>query len=300
MKKFMSAILAVIMMFSIAMPVFAAEETTKSVDNTFDNFEPAPGKKAPDNWYDPYCYEADGRINKYCLNQGGDEYTTNAMYCPEAKKIFTVLNMGRTVINGKIRKFCPYDTLCSQWPTYEIIEGHLTGNIIYKDITQWYCPYCGKYEIASYVDDDVDRTESAIYTHQKVAPVVYGFHCDKCDTFVANSGFADNRYDTPFKFITECKVLFGDCNDVTDINNVKLYRFLTDAQREADYSFIFTETEKDFGDGKDGNVRDLKTDKNGYYNEWDSPDNPYQKLTFWQKIAKFFAKIALWFKNLFK
>ena len=41
-------------------------------------------------------------------------------------------------------------------------------------------------------------------------------------------------------------------------------------------------------------------DKNGYYNEWDSPDNPYQKLTFWQKIAKFFAKIALWFKNLFK
>lgn len=300
MKKFMSAILAVIMMFSIAMPVFAAEETTKSVDNTFDNFEPAPGKKAPDNWYDPYCYEADGRINKYCLNQGGDEYTTNAMYCPEAKKIFTVLNMGRTVINGKIRKFCPYDTLCSQWPTYEIIEGHLTGNIIYKDITQWYCPYCGKYEIASYVDDDVDRTESAIYTHQKVAPVVYGFHCDKCDTFVANSGFADNRYDTPFKFITECKVLFGDCNDVTDINNVKLYRFLTDAQREADYSFIFTETEKDFGDGKDGNVSDLKTNRAGYYNDWDSPDNPYQKLTFWQKIAKFFAKIALWFKNLFK
>ena len=56
MKKFMSAILAVIMMFSIAMPVFAAEETTKSVDNTFDNFQPAPGKKAPDNWYDPYCY----------------------------------------------------------------------------------------------------------------------------------------------------------------------------------------------------------------------------------------------------
>lgn len=208
--------------------------------------------------------------------------------------------MGRTVINGKIRKFCPYDTLCSQWPTYEIIEGHLTGNIIYKDITQWYCPYCGKYEIASYVDDDVDRTESAIYTHQKVAPVVYGFHCDKCDTFVANSGFADNRYDTPFKFITECKVLFGDCNDVTDINNVKLYRFLTDAQREADYSFIFTETEKDFGDGKDGNVSDLKTNKAGYYNDWDSPDNPYQKLTFWQKIAKFFAKIALWFKNLFK
>lgn len=300
MKKIMSAILAVIMMVSVMVPVFAAEETTKSVDNTFDNFEPAPGKIAPDNWYDPYCYEADGRINKYCLSQGGDEYSTNAMYCPEAKKIFTVSNMGRTVINSKIRKFRPYDTLCSQWPAYEIIEGHLTGNIIYKDFTQWYCPYCGKYEIASYVNDDIDKAESAIYTHKKIAPVVYGFHCEKCNTFVGSFGFADNRFDTPFKFIVEYKNAFGQCKDVTDINNVKLYRFLTDEQRNSEYSFIFAETESDFGDGKDGNVSDLKTDKNGYYNDWDSKDNPYRKLTFWEKIVKFFTNIALWFKNLFK
>lgn len=296
MKKFMSAILAVIMMFSIAMPVFAAEETTKSVDNTFDNFEPAPGKKAPDNWYDPYCYEADGRINKYCLNQGGDEYTVNAMYCPEAKKIFTVLNMGRTVINGKIRKSCPYDVFCTGWK----IMNYYDKTIEVTDITQWYCPYCGKYESASYTNEKEFAEHSAIMNHQKISPVVYGFHCEKCNAFVGDSGFAENRFDTPFKFITEYKNAFGQCKDVTDINTVKLYRFLNDEQKNAEYSFIFTETEKDFGDGKDGNVRDLKTDKNGYYNEWDSPDNPYQKLTFWQKIAKFFAKIALWFKNLFK
>lgn len=296
MKKFMSAILAVIMMFSIAMPVFAAEETTKNVDNTFDNFEPAPGKKAPDNWYDPYCYEADGRINKYCLNQGGDKYTTNAMYCPEAKKIFTVLNMGRTVINGKIRKFCPYDVFCSDW----MIMNYYDKTIEVTDITQWYCPYCGKYESASYTNEKEFAEHSAIMNHRKISPVVYGFHCDKCNTFVGDSGFAENRFDTPFKFITEYKNAFGQCKDVTDINTVKLYRFLTDEQKNSEYSFIFAETEKDFGDGKDGNVSDLKTDKNGYYNEWDSPDNPYQKLTFWQKIAKFFAKIALWFKNLFK
>lgn len=296
MKKFMSAILAVIMMFSIAMPVFAAEETTKNVDNTFDNFEPAPGKKAPDNWYDPYCYEADGRINKYCLNQGGDEYTTNAMYCPEAKKIFTVLNMGRTVINGKIRKFCPYDVFCSDW----MIMNYYDKTIEVTDITQWYCPYCGKYESASYTNEKEFAEHSAIMNHRKISPVVYGFHCDKCNTFVGDSGFAENRFDTPFKFITEYKNAFGQCKDVTDINTVKLYRFLTDEQKNSEYSFIFAETEKDFGDGKDGNVSDLKTDKNGYYNEWDSPDNPYQKLTFWQKIVKFFAKIALWFKNLFK
>lgn len=296
MKKFMSAILAVIMMFSIAMPVFAAEETTKNVDNTFDNFEPAPGKKAPDNWYDPYCYEADGRINKYCLNQGGDEYTTNAMYCPEAKKIFTVLNMGRAVINGKIRKFCPYDVFCSDW----MIMNYYDKTVEVTDITQWYCPYCGKYESASYTNEKDFAEHSAIMNHRKISPVVYGFHCDKCNTFVGDSGFAENRFDTPFKFITEYKNAFGQCKDITDINTVKLYRFLTDEQKNSEYSFIFAETEKDFGDGKDGNVSDLKTDKNGYYNEWDSPDNPYQKLTFWQKIVKFFAKIALWFKNLFK
>ena len=296
MKKIMSAILAVIMMVSVMVPVFAAEETTKSVDNTFDNFEPAPGKKAPDNWYDPYCYEADGRINKYCLSQGGDEYSTNAMYCPEAKKIFTVSNMGRTVINSKIRKYRPYDVFCPGWKVMNYYD-----NIVETiDITQWYCPYCGKYESASYINDDIDREKSAIFTHKKIAPVVYGFHCDKCNTFVGSFGFADNRFDTPFKFIAEYKNAFGQCKDVTDINNVKLYRFLTDEQRNSEYSFIFAETKSDFGDGKDGNVSDLKTDKNGYYNEWDSKDNPYRKLTFWEKIVKFFTNIALWFKNLFK
>ena len=99
MKKFLSIVLAVITAISLALPAFAAEETTKNVDNTFDNFEPAPGTKAPDNWYDPYCYEADGRINKYCLNKG-DYLTGAAYYCPEYKKIFTITSMGRKVIKA--------------------------------------------------------------------------------------------------------------------------------------------------------------------------------------------------------
>lgn len=292
----MSVFLAVIMMFSIALPVFAAEGEVKDVDNTFDNFEPAPGKKAPDNWYDPYCYEADGRINKYCLNQGGDEYSANAMYCPEAKKIFTIVNMGRNVVNGKIRKYSPYDVFCSNWEVMNYY--HNVVNTV--DITQWYCPYCGKYESASYIDENDYIANSASQTHEKVAPVVYGFHCEKCDTFVGSFGFADNRFDTPFKFIAAYQNAFGDCKDVTDINNVKLFRFLSEEQRNAEYSFIFAETEKDFGNGKDGKIEDLKTDDCGNYNNWDSPDNPYQKLTFWQKIARFFANIMNWFKNLFK
>ena len=301
MKKFLSVVLSLIMMLGIAVPAFAAENVeTVKVDNTFDNFEPAPGKAAPDNWYDPYCYESDGRINKYCLNQGGDEYTTNAMYCPESKKIFTVLNMGRFVTNGKIRKFCPYNILCSQWPMYEIVDGNLTGEIVCQDVTQWYCPYCGKYRTASYVDSEIDRAESAIYTHIAISPVVYGFHCDKCDTFVGDSGFADNRFDTPFRFIAEYKNAFGDCKDVTDVNSVKLYRFLNNEQRTAEYSFIFTETEKDFGDGKDGNVKDLRTDDCGNYNRWDSPDNPYRKPTLWQRIVDFFVKIARRIASVFK
>lgn len=294
MKKFMSAILAVIMMFSIAIPVFAAEETTKNVDNTFNNFEPAPGKKAPDNWYDPYCYEADGRINKYCLNTSEGNV---ARYCPEYKRIFTIAPMGRTAVNDKVIAYYPYYTNCSGW----VIKDAFGEIKTIDDFEQHYCPYCGKYEIASYINEDQSKSESIISTHSLISSVIYGVHCDKCNSFVASASFAGSKYSsTPFEFYSRYDNSFDSCNDVININEAKLYRFLTDEQKNAEYSFIFTETEKDFGDGKDGNVSDLKTDKNGYYNEWDSPDNPYQKLTFWQKIAKFFAKIALWFKNLFK
>ena len=80
MKRFLSIFLAVVTAISLALPAFASEETTKSVDNTFDNFEPAPGKKAPDNWYDPYCYEVDGKMNVQVVMEalGGGGHLTMA------------------------------------------------------------------------------------------------------------------------------------------------------------------------------------------------------------------------------
>ena len=297
MKKFMSAILAVIMMFSIAIPVFAAEETTKNVDNTFDNFEPAPGKKAPDNWYDPYCYEADGRINKYCLNQGG---LVAAIYCPDAKKIFTVAPMARMTDSNANKGFScynPYDVFCAEF-----------------DSAQWYCPYCGKYR-AALCDDTLPefKTESAAYTHKEIANVVYGFFCNQCESFTADDVFANDFYNiNPFEFRDS---YLPECYHRTDVNNIKLYRFLSEEQRNSEYSFIFTETEKDFGDGKDGRVEDLTKNAMGGYEFWESPDNPHYKpeedkptkktfkdklIDFFNKIAAFFAKIGAWFKKLFK
>lgn len=319
MKKFMSAILAVIMMFSIAMPVFAAEETAKNVDNTFDNFEPAPGKKAPDNWYDPYCYEADGRINKYCLNKG-DYLTGAAYYCPEYKKIFTITSMGRKVIKAHFEeiknedgttstyyypertlRYSPYDIFLGTWTILLSAGQSSEKKITYDDYSDWYCPYCGNYSYVNYIGQENYTSISAFYTHSRILPVVYGYQHDACKTFIASANLSDNVAvgDNPFSFRSDY-IDYTGCYNKTDVNTMKLYRFLSEEQRSAEYSFIFTETEKDFGDGKDGNLEDLKKDSNGMYNKWDSPDNPYQKLTFWQKIAKFFAKIALWFKNLFK
>ena len=310
MKKFMSAILAVIMMFSLALPAFAAEETTKSVDNTFDNFEPAPGKKAPDNWYDPYCYEADGRINKYCLNVG---YQSAAIYCPEAKKIFTTADMGRTPnpnINRGFEIYAPYDAYCPEFET-----------------SQWYCPYCGKYRVAV-CDESLPefKTESAYYSHKIVPNVIYGYQCSECEVFHAEDNLANDAYNiNPLEFKNNFFNSFSGCSHKANVNEVKLYRFLNKEQRNAEYSFIFTETEKDFGDGKDGRVEDLKMNSSGAYESWESPDNPNYKpnedkpgedkpgdekpakktfkdklIDFFNKIAAFFAKIGAWFKKLFK
>lgn len=318
MKKFMSAILAVIMMFSIAMPVFAAEETAKSVDNTFDNFEPAPGKKAPDNWYDPYCYEADGRINKYCLNVGYN--SAAAYYCPEYKRIFTVASMGRTInpdVNRGFTTYDPYEVFCTNFP----IEPETgTTEIRYIDFAQWYCPYCGRYETAPY-DGVQYKAESAYYTHLGINNVVYGYQCDQCNVFVAVDNLANNPYSiNPLCFPDKYSNVLAGCKDDVNINDVKLYRFLDKEQRNAEYSFIFKETESDFGDGKDVKVEDLKTNSAGAYCKWESPDNPNYKpnedkpgdekpakktfkdklIDFFNKIAAFFAKIGAWFKKLFK
>lgn len=324
MKKFMSAILAVIMMFSLALPAFAAEETTKSVDNTFDNFEPAPGKKAPDNWYDPYCYEADGRINKYCLNVGYN--SAAAYYCPEYKRIFTVASMGRTInpdVNRGFTTYDPYEVFCTNFP----IEPETgTTEIRYIDFSQWYCPYCGKYSIAPYENDAQYKAEAAYSSHIGINNVVYGYQCSECEVFHAEDNLANDAYNiNPLEFKNNFFNSFSGCSHKANVNEVKLYRFLNKEQRNAEYSFIFTETEKDFGDGKDGHVEDLKMNSSGAYESWESPDNPNYKpnedkpgedkpgdekpakktfkdklIDFFNKIAAFFAKIGAWFKKLFK
>ncbi len=318
MKKALSVILAIITMFSIAIPAFAVDENVKDVDNTFDNFEPAPGKKAPDNWYDPYCYEADGRINKYCLSvANGFE---DARFCPTYKKIFTVLSLGRKTMPAhyenivehpdgsitydyypeQIINFIPYEESLKDWTIAYDSDLEKKEGFTYEALTIWYCPYCGTRKFENYTGQDNYKELSAHYTHPKIHNIYYGYWHDECSSFVISRNLLDTISDAPLCFKSYC--LNWECHKSLDLESVKLYRFLSEEQRNSEYSFIFTETEKDFGDGKDGRVEDLKKNHSDFYNEWDSEDNPYrtQKLTFWKKIAAFFAKIALWFKNLFK
>lgn len=296
MKKLVSLMLAVIMAIGISVPAFAEGAETVDVDNTFDNFTPGPGKQAPDNWYDPYCYEEDGRINPYCLNRGGD-FGAVAVYCPEYKRVFTVTDMGRTQVDGRAKAYKPYYVYCPDWHILDVY-----GNVVETDETQWYCPYCGKYKYMNYTNEEEDRVQSAAYSHDGIESIAYGYHCEKCDTFVASHLFANNDYEpNVFQFDTSYYSNFSSCQDRTDVNTVKLYRFLREEHRNSEYSFIFTETEADFGDGKDGRVEDLKKDKAGVYVEWESEDNPYyeKKLTFWEKMAAFFNNIAKFFNSIF-
>lgn len=295
MKKLISIISAVLFIFSAVISAAASEPLTViCADNTFDNFTPGPGIKAPGNWYDPYCYNSDGRINKYCLNQCNG---VNAFYCPEYHRIFTVTSMGRMSVNKRNRSYVPYEVFCEN----RNVWSYYYETVKVSDVTMWYCPYCGKYELADYTNESEYKSESAVFSHEAVNAVVYGYHCDKCDSFVADCNFAGNRPDnSPFTFITNYSKAFGDCHDETDINSVKLYRFLDEAQRTSDYSFIFTETETDFGDGRDGRVEDLEKDDCGNYCSWNSPDNPYCKpLTLLQKIAKFFSDFFRRISELF-
>lgn len=299
MKKIVAILLAIISVFAMSIPAFAAEDVTaKDVDNTFDNFTPAPGKTAPENWYDPYCYDEDGHINKYAVNYGG------TVYCPTAKKIFTSSEMGRTNYKPDSLKleeykydwFAPYNTIIP-------IVGH-------QATTEWicyYCPYCGLREYDFIDAEDSSKTVTvAALTHNEIEPVVYGWYCNECGDFSAHRQIVEIT--DSFSFETWEGYLFNridHCTHIQDLNEVKLYRFLTEEQRTAEYSFIFTETEEQFGDGVDGKIEDLETDKYGNAIGWNKDGKP-QEATFGDKIANFFksigdffASIAAWFQKLF-
>lgn len=309
MKKIVAILLAIISVFAMSIPAFAAEDVTvKDVDNTFDNFTPAPGKTAPENWYDPYCYDEDGHINKYCLNQVG-AYV--AFFCPESRKIFTCTNMGRYESTNKwgepvIKRFAPYSSNCENWTYKYDIKDDFTR--YYASTKTLYCPYCGKYDYANYTEyssDEAYVNDSFEFSHLKVEPVNYGWFCPECGDFNATDCLADNDYLDVFQFNQEYHPFMGTCcgNESgywPNGNELELYRFLTEEQRNAEYSFIFEETADQFAGGKDYNFEDLKS-KNHSSTEykWNSPDNPNYKPTFWDKIVNFFASIAAWFQKLF-
>lgn len=300
MKKILAILLAIITVFAMSIPAFAADETAKDVDNTFDNYTPAPGKTAPENWYDPYCYDEDGHINKYCLNQVGKAY-----YCPEHKKIFTAAPMGRYAeknVWGEtvVARYYPYSASVENW----IYKPDINDDWTCETSGMSYCPYCGKYRYDNYLNyssDDAYISASFGFSHEDIGTVYYGLFCPECGDFNASSCLADNFYLDPFQFEKEYDPWVGTCcNCVLDGNELELYRFLTEKQRNAEYSFIFDETADQFAGGKDNKYEDLKFSRNDTTEcKWNSEDNPNYKPTFWDKIANFFASIIAWFQKIF-
>ena len=162
--------------------------------------------------------------------------------------------------------YYPYNTIID----YVYPNGAITQTPVY------YCPYCGV--VGNFKNDFYD-------THTEVEGIMYGSYCTRCDGF--NATFCWGQYTSGDMYCHHC---------IGAYYPTKVYRFTSETQRNSEYSFIFTETEYQFGDGKDGKIEDLKM-RNGFGVEWNDSS---QKLTFWQKIAAFFAKIGTWFKNLFK
>lgn len=260
MKKLLSIILAALMMLSIGTVAYAHE----NVDNTFDNYTPQPGQTAPDNWYDPFCYDDNGHILATCFPTQDTTY-----YCKQAKKIYT--NSAQPVPGTYGKYYRPYE-IKDDTAEYGVSE---------------YCPYCG---VVSNLSLGVVNNSNADYTitHTPINDVYYGKNCEKCGVF-----FAD-KYD-----IRENALGCGACL-LANYDLTHLYRFIPKSYEEAEFSFIFTESEYKFGDGQDGYLEDLGVNSFGYYEGWNpgSSDEPAE-LTFWDKIVQFFVSIGDFFVKLF-
>lgn len=273
MKKFLSIILALVTMFCIGTTAFAYE----NVDNTFDNFTPGPGVQAPDNWYDPYCYDADGTIRMDCFSAEDCTY-----YCHKYKKIYTNYSQ---IIPGVSSFFNPYCfTLSSA-----------------KYGTAEYCPYCGETNDLYFGLENLPKSDFQT-KHTVINDVYFAAVCDSCGNCIIK------RYD---KHMTS----FGCTNCYYGNNPTTFYRFIPDSYKNAEFTFIFSESAHKYGDGIDRSLNELKLNKDGYYEGWhpnnnssdsnlnpDSPEIPDEEpteLTFWQQIVQFFQNIANFFVKFF-
>ena len=265
MKKIISIILAIITMFSLSTVAFAHNHETAHInaDNTFDNFKPAPGVVAPENWYCPNCYDENGYLGEDGLC-GGPANIPCAEYCVKYDKIFSTFNFYDEDGN---RVDHPYETTIT-----EVVDGET------REATRHFCPYCGV----------VVLSDNYRPNHTEVYGVAYGGNCTRCGEF--NAAYCEITAQGGVKHGTPEGLFCVNCFKIERYVPETYYRFISDEQASAPYSHLFEETAYKFGDGVDRNQNEL---------EWDTAAYVLKKPTFWQKIADFFNKIAEWFKNLF-
>lgn len=218
MKKFLSILLAVVTAFSFSTIAFAYE----NVDNTFDNFTPAIGKEAPENWYDPCCYDEEGLLRKEALS-GGNLNHSLGLYCKKYKRIFTTSCIGAITKNGIF--YDPY--------SYSVPSGTSYSGFI--DLS--YCPYCGEKEC-------LDSNDKFNTNHIKVLSVAYGTNCPDCGLHnISYNFFVSTREENNGKaFCHKCKKIYWP---------EKFTRYISKEMLHSEYSYIFEETAYKYGDGAD-------------------------------------------------
>lgn len=263
MKKLLSIILAALMMLSIGTVAYAHE----NVDNTFDNYTPQPGQEAPDNWYDPCCYDEAGLLRPFCLRYAEN----NAFYCKEHKKIFTRISQS---VPGTDSFYNPYQTMIE-------CDPYILGGVEYTEVATSYCPYCGDIEIG-------DKTDNFYASHLIVDGVIYGIYCPSCGGFEGGrfSSFDNNT-------CRHCQHYYKPD---------KYYRFVPQDNLDSEFSFIFEETEHLYGDGTDHSTEELVRDGLGFIIDWDRNNTDNEEpaeLTCWEKFVQFFVSIGNFFVKLF-
>lgn len=268
MKKILSVLLAVILVFGLVTVGFAYE----NVDNTFDSFTPEIGKAAPENWYDPCCYDEEGLLRREALSGGNLEHSL-ALYCRKNKKIFTTSVIGAITKNGIF-----YDPYSYKIPSETSYSGFI-------DLS--YCPYCGEKE-------ESDNFSSA---HIEVLSVAYGADCPSCGlhNISYNSFVSIREAENGKAYCIDCKKTYRPD---------KFTRYIPKAMLSSEYSFIFAETAYKYGDGKDMTADDLVLfpEDDVFLRRDDVPKNQLFSMTlrrYFRAIISFFDSIYNKIKSLF-